>query len=729
MSKVDWASQLRVTQPSGPSGTVAEELARILSLPVIPESTPRCPDREAYQRTLILPTAAAAGFKLRDIQLDAIWTYETLGGVVGPIGVGWGKALITMGCAIRGMKQRGNYRAVIMIPSNCYSQYTTRQLPEARGQLNFQGIAINLVEGTARQRMAVARRPGPGIWIYSYSSLSSPTGYDELKAIGGTLYVLDEAHSLANPNSARTKRFQTVMRELERDGAVEKARELIPTGVIERLEVVPLSGTLTKKGVGDYAHLAAKALGQMSPVPVREAAVTVFASALDARPASAGPLNQQETRVLGAYTDWATGCGFDCTKDEQGGGTAVALTAQEEIRRAYMYRLNSAPGVVATSDQGVDSSLLLRWVEPKRPDSPGSQLMAKLMRDVVTKQITPSGDAIDYSMHQFKWLWELSSGFYNNLVWPDIETVARQYPGKYGRSITNAEAEALLEQALKHHRLLQTYHRELRSFLESHHLPGCDTPMLVAQEILRQDEGHQPKFKIDSSVIISYLDQRKEGHHVYPDLPSRFSTPIRVCDYKIQAAADWAHAHVKTGGLLWYHHPEIGRWLCEELIRRGIPHTFAPAGENERAFASGLVVCSYAHGTGKNMQHQCHNLMVELRREASTMEQTLGRTHRSGQQADTVLADLLIGNGFDLALFNGTLTDADYIQSTMGQRQRLCYADYDPVVPPVSPRLQLKLGIIKNVTSPTNLRQWEAITPLDLQDVADLFRPVAYGKR
>jgi hypothetical protein len=232
---------------------------------------------------------------------------------------------------------------------------------------------------------------------------------------------------------------------------------------------------------------------------------------------------------------------------------------------------------------------------------------------------------------------------------------------------------------------------------------------------------------LPNDLIQAYILQRNNGTHVYPDLPQRFSVPVRVCDYKITAAAQWAVEH--SEGIIWYHHPEIGGWLSEYLTDSQIPHTFAPAGANDKAFNKGLVVASFAHGTGKNLQHQRLNYFLEIRREAAIMEQTLGRTHRSGQESDVVRAFIGLGNGFDLAMFGGVMRDADYIQSTLGQRQRLCYADYDPVVPPVNPRLMQRLGIIKNAVTAATTGTWDQITPVDIQDIADAFRPIAYGNR
>lgn len=340
--------------------------------------------------------------------------------------------------------------------------------------------------------------------------------------------------------------------------------------------------------------------------------------------------------------------------------------------------------------------------------------------------VTPDGDVIDFGMHTFKWLWELSTGFYNSLLWPSAWWL-QERAERVGKPISAGEAEALLQGALTHHRLLQLYHKELRTFLDGRHQPGCDTPMLVAREIVGQMQNRTAKFKLPGLLINAYRQQKEVA---YDDLPVRISSPQRVCSYKIDAAVEWCREYQKEGGLIWYHHPEVGGWLSEALTLHGIPHTWAKAGEDKKAYAPGLVIASYAHGTGKNLQHQSRNLVLELRREADKMEQALGRTHRSGQKADDVRVDILVSNGFDLALFNAVIRDSDYIQATTGMRQRLCYATYSPVVPMTSPHLAVRLGIVTpdQAVRAAPVAAQNTISDVDTLSWADVFRSASHQR-
>jgi hypothetical protein len=353
-------------------------------------------------------------------------------------------------------------------------------------------------------------------------------------------------------------------------------------------------------------------------------------------------------------------------------------------------------------------------------------VLIQLMRDVVERDLTPDGDDLDWAMHRFKWLWELSAGFYNSLKWPAPERVMAK------RRCTAPEAEALLRQARAHHELQQRYHRLLRQFLTQGHVPGADTPLLVGGAISRSlEQGVAYRGPALPPTLIGAWRDVKAAW--FEDLPERESAPVRVCDYKIRSAVAWARERLQEadschGGIIWFYHPEIGEWICEQLKAAAVPHTYAPSGRNEEAFKPGIVVASMAHGIGKNLQHQCRALFVEWRREAAVLEQVIGREHRSGQLADEVIVDAFISNGFDLAVFNAALADADYIQSSTGVAQKVCYATYDPVVPPTNPRLFLKLGIIDSLPSSINVDAWEQITDQQAAAAAATVRGAAYAQ-
>jgi hypothetical protein len=722
ISETNWLERAKeISGGGGPQAAVDQELARILKLPYIDPSVARCPDRRAYERTL-LSHVCPSDFRLRDVQIDGAFTYEQYGGMFGPIGAGHGKTILGLLIAKIGLQKRGHQRACIMAPPEVFDQLVKTDLPDARRKIALDGIPFWVVTGGPQQRLRTAMQPGPGVFIYSYSSLSTKQGYEELMAIAPTLLIQDEAHYLATANSARTRRWNAVAAEIAQALAAGKYKGSCTAA---KAEVIAMSGTITKKHVADYAHLARRCLRELSPVPIRDGAIAAFGNAVDADVSGEGMTELDMFRMQLIIT-WAGEHGFYPLSEPNAEG--VFRTRQEATREAYQLRLRSSPCVIATGDASVGCSLIISWSEPPRPRTPDAELMAELMRKVCVDMVTPDGDVIDYGMHSFKWLWELSSGFYNSLTWPTAERIVESHLRR-GKVISLDEAKALLQGAKTHDKLLQGYHRQLRWFLDGPIQPGCDTPMFVGQELTRRREGKPPKFTLPAELEKAY---NKHKDAFFDDLPTKGGDPVRICSYKIDAAVEWCRAHAPQnkgpGGLVWYHHPAVGNWLHEKLEAAGIEHTMAGAGKNEAAYSLGLVIASYAHATGKNLQKQSRNLIVELRREASLIEQLIARTHRPGQEADDVRVDVFVSNGFDLALFNAVLKDSDYIQSTTGNPQRLCYATYAPVIPPTSPHLAYRLGIVPTdqAISKRMVAAQDALTPPEALDMNAVFRSLSF---
>lgn len=92
--------------------------------------------------------------------------------------------------------------------------------------------------------------PGVRPKVLAYEKLSSKSGVDALRKMAPQVIIADEAHKIGNPDAARTKRFLSYM--------------------FDNMHVrfVPMSGSFSKGGVEEFAHLAALALRDRSPVPI-----------------------------------------------------------------------------------------------------------------------------------------------------------------------------------------------------------------------------------------------------------------------------------------------------------------------------------------------------------------------------------------------------------------------------------------------------------------------------
>ena len=179
-------------------------------------------------------------------------------------------------------------------------------------------------------------------------------------------------------------------------------------------------------------------------------------------------------------------------------------------------------------------------------------------------------------------------------------------------------------------------------------------------------------------------------------MPERWREAVRVHDYKIHEAANWAIEH--RSGILWYMNREVGIWLAETLAALHLNPLHCPSGApHDRAIvdpgnANRLIVASWkAHGEGKNLQHHENNLVIQWPRGQKEAEQMIGRTHRVGQQADELVIHRLEDQGhrFDQELFSACLNDACYTQGTLGTAHKLLYAVHDPL-PKVFPNSYLR---------------------------------------
>lgn len=633
------------------------EINRIIALPVVDGFPPE--EREKFQRENVLAAAYAQGFRLHDVQVDAVLTFTKYRSLFAPIGVGWGKTLITQmipgKAAVLGMK-----KTLLLIPSQVYAQFMTRDVPFARGKIALHGTQFYGVNGTATMRRTIAASGRAGCYVMPYSILSTKDGLELMQMIRPDVVICDEAHSLRSYAAARTRRFIHYMAERAKEGT--------------KPAIVALSGTITAKSVMDYHHFIAHD-PEYCPLPVPRRQAEQWAAVLDAV-SGGGETVSADVGPITPLLDWAIKqpAAPDCPYNSTG------------FRRAYQHRLRTAPTTVGTGDADIGTSLIVRTKHIPLADcrkAPGWAELSKLRTQVADAWQSPDGDDIEFAMHKFRWLYELSSGFYNSLVWPTVELLAER------RKLSLAAAEDLLLRAKTHHAAVQAYHRQLRSWLQTHTVAGVDTPMLVAASMAKHDI-QQVK---DQALYDLWCQARSLKT---PDLPERDSVVKRVCPYKIDRACEWADE--MGHGIIWFHHNGMGDWLHEVLPEA----TYCPAGDwyNKRILNTEdeIVIASItAHGTGKNLQFHRNQLFLQFPRPAQAAEQAIGRTHRIGQQADEIIVDRFVAEeertdggigesfSFDELCFAACLNDALYIHQTTGSRQKLIYCDYTRPGPRVFP--------------------------------------------
>jgi len=633
------------------------EINRIVGLPVTFDMTDE--EHEAYCRQVLQAEAYLSGFRLFKTQSGSGLAFQTNRGLFAPIGVGWGKTLITLLCAYIAYALFRIKKIVLMAPSSVMPQLLTTDLKWARSRIPVCYPVHSLYDKPSHVRRRMATSGNAGLYIMPYSLLSTKDATDNLDAIEPGLIVCDEIQYLKDRRAARTRRV------------MEYVHKHKPLGV-------GLSGTITRKSILDYHHLIRWCLGSNCPLPLSVSMTNEWAEALDASAEDSAGASM--TGPLQPLVDWARTVDI---KNPQ-----VYTDNRSGFRRAYKLRLSTCPGVVSSGDAEIGTSLVVKNEKVRGYESvEGWSLLSELMRKVEDEWLTPNDDEIEYSIHKFKWLYELSAGFYNELRWPEPETLCRQ------REIISSEAESLIERAKDHHEAHQIYAEELRRFLRYESQKNLDTPMLVGSNMAQHGDRDVP-----GELYQKWCEMRAAD---FEGRPEREGHAIRVCPYKINAAVSWAMSlPKKKGGIIWVHHQEMGRWVVDGLREQGINPIHCPAGKESDAVivntnnADRVIVASItAHGTGKNLQHFEHQYMLQWPRPAGTAEQLLGRTHRNGQAADELFVVTNNTLLFDDMNFAACLNDSLYIHQTTGSRQKLIQAVYNPVPKLFPPEVLLERGL------------------------------------
>ena len=320
------------------------ELQRIARLPRRVDE-PSGDVQLAAEMTRLLRTPGGQ-WELRPIQAVALATVHQMRGYLGPVRVGGGKTLISLLAPTVLCVER----PLLVIPAGM-----RRDL-----QIAFEEL---------RQHWLI-REPR----IATYEGLGRVNQAHMLETYQPDMIICDEAHYLKNPRAAVTRRFRRYMTEH-------------PDTVF-----IGMSGTLTKRSLRDYAHLAEWALGrEFSPLPTVWGVLEEWADALDVGVA------ESRRHAPGALRELY----------DEGDRQLPELAA---ARRAFRRRLTQSPGVVATGDVQVPAELCIRAVEPTY-----SSATEEAFRTLTSSWETPDGWPISDGATLWRHARELACGFY--YVW------------------------------------------------------------------------------------------------------------------------------------------------------------------------------------------------------------------------------------------------------------------------------------------------------------------------
>jgi hypothetical protein len=551
------------------------ELRRILTLP-----RRSLDSGEAWAERLTKALKTPWGtMSLRPIQALALKEICEVGGCFAPINAGGGKTLLSY---LAPTLARAT-RPVLVVPAALRDK-TTKEFRElARHWLGPHPDSIRII---SYQELG---RTSAGAQLDEAGNVIRPGLLEKLRP---DLLIFDEVHKVKNFKAAVTRR---VRRFLKANPGVK---------------VVAMSGTVTKRSLKDYAHIARWCLPLTCPVPQTDDDLEAWASALDEKVASYQRLKP------GALALFAKGPLPD-DPDE----------ALPFVRNAYRERLTETPGVVATQDGALGTSLV---VAPYGDGGKCARIEEgfKLLRE---KWATPDGQFFADPLTLARHARSLCLGlWYRWKVQPPEEWTVK-------RAAWASECRSLIK----------TNKRNLDS--EKH----------IVQHLHLYPES-RPLYREWSQVKGSFTPETEV---------------VWLGDEALDAAVKWL---ADGPGSVWCKHSFFAR----ELSRRtGLPY-YGPGGldaakraiEDHPADQS-LIASVDANGTGRNLQKWSRNLLMSSLANGEQFEQLIARTHRPGQEADEVEFSIYMGCAETLVGFWQAVADCRYVQASIGQAQRLCYAD------------------------------------------------------
>lgn len=377
---------------------------------------------------------------------------------------------------------------------------------------------------------------------------------------------------------------------------------------------VAISGTMTRKSILEYAHLLKWCLKSSGlPLPDSYSELEDWAMALDETDA--------EAKVSpGALV-------LLCNAEER------SLEDQRlAARRGYGRRLVETPGVVSSKDKDSDVGASLTIEAAQTDMTPKTDEAFRVLR---ADWLTPDGWPLSEPMHVAAVARQLAVGFYYK--WdprpPQVWIDARKEWSQWCRYILTNNRRNLDSEV------------QVRGAIDAGHYP-------VAADALETWRRLEPTF-----------------------IPN--TVPVWLDDSVIDLAARWA---MVKPGIVWCEHIAFAERLARKtnlvyygeggLDRQGRYIEGHPRGES-------LIASEGSNAEGRNLQYLfARNLIVSPSASGLRWEQLLGRTHRPGQPADEVTADVVCTCLEHVKALVKAKTQARFAEATTpGQTQKLLYAD------------------------------------------------------
>jgi hypothetical protein len=527
---------------------------------------------------------------LRPLQACGLHEGWRHGGLLGPIAAGYGKTLMAyLFPAVLGAK-----RPLYVAPAS-----------------QEKGVEREFVRYSQHWR-----GPHPSNYPFvSYETLSSKKNgelrdskkqllrVEYLERMKPDLIVFDECHKLKNKDKAIC--VKRVKRYLQRN---------------PDCRVVGLSGTMTRRSLKDFAHIALWCLPRTCPVPTTYHDLEAWASALD------------ELDSLAPRTGFGALLQL-CSEDEREAvKKAKGLWDEDEIvrgimRRAVRNRLTETPGVVSTQDGPLGIPLEIVEYKPHSEDP-----------------------AINEAFENVRALWQLPNG---RPIADGLELArhAKTIGNGYWTSWDPPPPDEWLDARSK-------WAKRCRE--------------IITHNRMNLDGEAQVRDAVDAGIIVDHGELLKKWRDIAPSYdPEAHAVVEWISTEAVETARSWLADHK---GIIWTDSLPLGHALSEAL---GLPFYAAEGKDANGKFildhkpGEPFIASRQANGTGHNLQRGWHESLWFTAPE----EQSLARQHRPGQEADKVSCYLHVGCWEHLAAFYKAHSKAVYAEQVTGNAQRLVYAE------------------------------------------------------
>lgn len=293
----------------------------------------------------------------------------------------------------------------------------------------------------------------------------------------------------------------------------------------------------------------------------------------------------------------------------------------KNTRFALGRRLLACEGVVVTTSSSCSADLELRAVYP-----PCSDVIREALGELTAHNNLPDGTEVIEASHFKQSARQLSMGFYYMWDWeygiPDEEWLSAR----------------------------KLWAAEVRAYLDRWGRENVDSPFLVEKHVLKE-QGPPGMLR----ALTAWQEQR-----VKPPPPVK----AVWIDYGVVAwAADWMSRQDKA--ILWFHSAAVGEMLEQFGVTPQWEGKAHPTVNPKPALAINV------YHKGHELQPWNHQLMLEVPPSGLRWEQMLGRTHREGQKAPAVTADVAQHTWVLRSSFDTALEKSEYIEDTTYQPQKL----------------------------------------------------------